>query len=200
MHPRVRAVADRVTYDVGALKHCLALLDEATLDSPASATGWPMRATFGHVAESQDAYAETVERWLDPSRERVDERSDAERLRVELAARFAGASREEIDMRLSSSRDAFLLALRRPTAAQLERPAVDGRALIEVLEHWSWHPREHGLDILETAPALRLDPVIVTWALGEPFAGAALESRRRALVGAVRAAIEDAQKSKGKRK
>jgi hypothetical protein len=193
MDARLRALADRFIYDTATLQHALTLLDDAALGLRSEATGWTVRATFGHLCEAQEAYAAASARLAEGTAPPAEfEGHDRDAHRSALPARHAATPAEELHARLAAGRADVVAALDRvpPNGNEPER---DGGAA-----GWAGHARGHGLDLLEAVEALRVDAVVVTWALGQPFDDPDLEKRRKALGPVVRKALQAARKRRKK--
>jgi hypothetical protein len=179
MSPELRAAADSFIYDVAMLLHVSDSLGDRDFERTVAATGWTLRQTFGHVAASYERYAGALERRVrgehapwEPVPSVVTAAAEKETPADVLAERMLGARRR------------ILASLEVVTPGQEASPLADGfPPLRQVVAAWARHGSGHSVDILEAAPDLGGDPLIIGWAFyPQPGEDGSLRGRRDALL------------------
>lgn len=168
MAPKLRAIADRLIYDIACLKHAVTLLPRGALDEKVAGGDWNVRQVLAHVAAYAELYADLLERRArgEPmAAEELDMTSFHER-----TVDGGDATLPDLLARLSAARDRCIAAFEALDPAALAEP-FRGATLLEVLERWSRHAGRHGLDVVSTFATLHTDPLLLRWTLAPEFAG-----------------------------
>ena len=196
--PGLRAAIDRFWLDGANLVYVASLLEGELAERRCQATGWTMRQTVAHLAESPRWYGEALAHFVAgkpgfPSDPNPTDRNAAH------ATRHATTPIADLLALHSANRTATLLGLRGLTPD--EQAGSLGRAtVIATAEAWSLHYAHHALDFLEAVPEVQLDPLLVNWAFWADFPDDAWNARRDALLKAVRKAIAEDEKKQRKRR
>jgi hypothetical protein len=168
MTPDLQAIADRFIYEHATLKHMLTLTSEADLGTSIPGSDWMVRQCLAHLSESLGGYAERIEAWLNGAA--LEDWSSAE-ANAEVAARSKSASAAELTATAAEGLRRLLPALRRIPEEHLSEPSVAEPAM-ETLKRFQRHASSHGPSLLEALPALKRDPLVLSWLLRVEFADA----------------------------
>lgn len=198
MLPLLRAVSDRFIYDNATLVTVAALLDAGgTNEGRCAATGWTPRQTLGHLGYAQEGYAVALERVV--AGEPIT-RPSGRLNQQQQAAQYAAADVSALIGELHAGRDRVLAALSALSDMLAAAPFAEHTGTLTVAEvvsgFFATHMREHGIDLLEAAPALAEDPVVLDWALEPAFA----EGREPEWLARRRAVIEAARQRLGRKR
>lgn len=163
MVPEVRALADKLIYDVAMVRYMATSLPKGGLER-AIPGGWTVRQLLGHLGDAQARYVDAL------ARSAVGEPPfpsgfDPDRLNSAAAPAFAKARLPALLDSLGSTRDALLDLLSPLTAEQLGSSFSHGLTLLGALQAWSGHLEGHALDIIDAVPELGRDPMVLNWVL-----------------------------------
>jgi len=190
MIPTVRALADRLMWEGAILRFLASILPE---DAPARATvtpGWSVTEAFAHLARQEQLHADSLERVLHggpaspPGWDRAAYEAETSRLAADLSIPhwLDEAARQ---------RARLYTMFGHIDEAALERPFNSTRTIREALDAWSGHYADHAFEIIEVAPEVLLEPILVRWLLRlEAGPDEALAAKQQALAQRVRAALE----------
>ncbi len=183
MLPVLRAAADQFIFDIATLKHVADLAGDEGLERSCEATGWTVRQTLIHLAASMEGYAEVLE----PA-------SGSGQPAVEFGQAMPTV---EIFERYDRARDRVIAAFERFDAT---RPAANP-PVFATIGPWVDHIPRHSIDLLEALPGVRIDSLVLTWAMFHDFGGdPAWLARRRAIVKVIREEYEAARPKRKRKK
>lgn len=183
MDPQLRAAADKLIFDLANVKVVATALPKGALDRRVEATGRTLRETFAEIAARQYAQAEGTAsyfagRQLDAAG--LEDEPAYQRERKRLGHKPA---LKDVFSSLEQSRDRLIRAY--------EAAAPPDEALSAELRRQAHHIEPHAIDFAEAAPEIRLEPMLLTWALEADFGDdAALSARQLRLYEAVRAELD----------
>ncbi len=183
MLPVLRAAADQFIFDIATLKHIAELAGEAGLDSVCEATGWTVRQTLAHLAGAMEGYAAAIESG-----------TGAGQAPAEFDAAVPVA---EIFDRYDRARDRVTAAFERFGAA----PLAPVPPVVDDFDQWMDHIPRHSIDLLEALPGVRLDALVLNWAMYHDFSDdPAWLARRLAIVKVLREELEAARPKRKRNK
>jgi hypothetical protein len=163
MLPEVRALADKLAYDVAMLKYVATGLPKGGLERTVPG-GWTVRQVLAHLAASEVMCVEALDRLL-AGEPPVPPDFDPDRINAEAAQRHSEARLPDVLGALADARDAMISRFEQLTAVQLGSPFGRVPSLRTVLVAWSGHCEEHALDLVDVLPSLRVDPMVLNWVL-----------------------------------
>lgn len=163
MVPEVRALADKLIYDVAMVRYMATSLPKGGLERVAPG-GWTMRQLLGHLGDAQARYVDALARFA-AGEPPFPSGFDPDHLNRIAAPAFAKARLPALLESLGSTRDALLDLLGPLTPEQLGTPFSHGLTLLEALEGWSGHVEGHALDVIDAVPGLGRDPMVLNWVL-----------------------------------
>ncbi|GAB4320409.1 MAG: hypothetical protein Kow0010_00170 [Dehalococcoidia bacterium] len=168
MPPALRAIADRLIYDIACLKHAVTSLPRGALDEKAGGGDWNVRQVIAHLAAYAELYAGMLERRARGEPPMPDD-FDIEAFH-ERTVEGGDARLPDLLGRLSAARDRCIAAFETVDVAALDEPFRRG-TLLQTLQRWSRHVGRHGLDIVSTFATLHVDPLLLRWTLAPEFSG-----------------------------
>ncbi len=166
MTPELRAAADRFIYEQATLKHMMALVPEGGFDRPVDGPATTVRALFGHLAGSLDAYAEAIKAWVADSDARHT--TQACRLDEEEVQRFTSMPAVEIVDVFGAGLNALVASLASVPADRIDQPFGDA-VFAEALTEWKEHNISHAIPLLRAVPEMRMDALVLNWLLYADF-------------------------------
>lgn len=185
MTPELRAILDRFMYEQATVTHIVMSLPPEGAERVVDGTGWTIRQLVAHFAASQEGYAETIGRWL--AGEQVEpEGFDPDLTNAETAAANAETPLSELIARLRKSLRALFAAFHLIADEKLGEPFGRDTAL-ETFHTWERHYLDHGLDLLDAAPEVRFDPLVLNWILYAEFVDERSKARQQQIMKEVRA-------------
>jgi hypothetical protein len=185
MTPELRAILDRFMYEQATVTHIVMSLPSEGAGRVVGGTGWTVRQLVAHFAESQEGYAAAIRRWL--AGEQTEPGGfDPDGANAETAAANADTPLPELVVRLRQSLRELFAAFHAIPGEKLGEQFGGGTAL-ETLHHWERHYLDHGLDLLDAAPEVRFDPLVLNWVLYADFADETSKARQQQLMQEVRA-------------
>ncbi|HXU25125.1 MAG TPA: maleylpyruvate isomerase N-terminal domain-containing protein [Tepidiformaceae bacterium] len=183
MTPGIRAAADRFILDTAHVKHVATSLPPGGLEREVEGFGWTVRQLLAHLATNQERYAIRLAEVAAGQPTTGDrDRADRDRRNDQAARRARRTPSREIVRQLDQALVRIVSAL-----DALSPEAADGnlgdRPLVERVTAWSKHCAEHGIDLIDTLPELRFDPLVLNWLLYVDYTGdAAREARQHQLL------------------
>lgn len=190
MHPHLRAAADKLIFDVAAAKHVAAAMPRKALDRAAAGGGHTLRETFAEMAARQAGHADGLRRYVDGGLAVPGDLAGEPgygRERKHLGAR---PSLKSVCASLEASRDALIGLFAELSDAQV-LTLVGHVALGDALLEGAHHMEPAALDFAEALPEIRLDPLLLNWALDADFGeDEALNRRQLALFDLVKDDLE----------
>lgn len=162
MTPEVRAIADRFILDTANLKYVAANLPEGALDRRVEALNWTVRQMIGHFVVWQEGYVEVLPAMI--RNEPPTAEFDLASFNANGAEQTANTPLPEMVARLDAALSQLLKLLTQMPKAAGDQPLGSG-TLTDLLRYWSLHMSEHSIDLVDTLPELRFDPMILNWAL-----------------------------------
>lgn len=185
MTPELRAILDRFIYEQATVTHIVTALPAEGAERVVGETGWTIRQLVAHFAESQEGYAAAIGRWL--AGEQVEPAGfDRDRVNAETARTHAETPLPELLVRLRKSLRALFAAFHAIPDERLADPFGPSSAL-ESFHTWKRHYLDHGLDLIDAAPEVRFDPLVLNWLLYAEFIDERSKARQRQLMEDVRA-------------
>jgi hypothetical protein len=185
MTPELRAILDRFMYEQATVTHIVMSLPPEGAERVVDGTGWTVRQLVAHFAESQEGYAAAIGRWL--ANEQVEpEGFDPDRTNAETARTNAQTPLPELLVRLRKSLRALFDAFHAIPDEKLAEP-FGAAGAIETFHTWERHYLDHGLDLLDAAPEVRFDPLVLNWILYAEFVDERSKARQQQLMKEVRA-------------
>jgi len=163
MLPEVRALADKLIYDVAMVKYIATGLPQGGLERVVPG-GWSVRQVLAHVAASQTMYARALDRFL-TGEEPLPRGWDPDRINAEAAEAYARARLPGVLREFQASREATFSCFEQLTEAHLASPFWRVPSLGAVLTAWSRHCEAHALDLVDALPGARTDPMVLNWIL-----------------------------------
>ena len=143
-------------FETGMLKLLGTQLAPGALERTVPSTGWTVRQSLAHLAAEQLRFAESLE-WA---------------ANIDVASGGAMGSDPRLLPAILADLDS---SLRRLVArlVELNGEALDApigtQTLLDVLRGWSEHAASHAIEMLETLPELRGDPMLLNWLLYQDF-------------------------------
>jgi hypothetical protein len=162
MTPEVRAIADRFILDTANLKYLASNLNESELERRIEPLGWSVRQAIGHFVAWQEGYVDVLPKMI--RAEPLGEEFDVDAFNAQGAQGSATTPLPELLARLDSALAQLLKILTQMPKAAGEQPLGRG-TLTDLLESWSLHISEHSIDLVDTLPEMRFDPMILNWVL-----------------------------------
>ena len=185
MTPELRAILDRFMYEQATVTHIVMSLPSEGAERVVGGTGWTIRQLVAHFAASQEGYAAAIGRWL--AGEPVEpEGFDPDRANAETARTNAETPLPELLVRLRTSLRELFAAFHAIPDEGLAEPFGPSGAL-EIFHSWGRHYLDHGLDLLDAAPEVRFDPLVLNWILYADFVDEPSKVRQQQLMKEVRA-------------
>lgn len=185
MTPELRAILDRFIYEQATVTHIVMSLPSEGAERVVDGTGWTVRQLVAHFAESQEGYAAAIGRWLAGERVEADG-FDTDRANAGTAQANAETPLPELLVRLRKSLRALFAAFHAIPDEGLAEP-FGGHTALETFHTWERHYLDHGLDLLDAAPEVRFDPLVLNWILYAEFSDERSNSRQQQIVKDVRA-------------
>lgn len=184
MTPELRAIIDRLMYEQATVTHIVMSLPPGGIDRVMQGPGWTVRQLVAHFADTQEGYGAAIERWLagEPA---VPDDSDTDRINALTAAANTETALPELLTRLRKSLRALFVALHHVPDGKLGEP-LGGPSAIETFHAWERHYRDHALDLLDAAPEVKFEPLVLNWILYADFDDDDARVRQRALMEEVR--------------
>lgn len=183
MNTALRAAADRLIYDVAALRTVAGSIEDPEFTAICPATGLSVAATFAQLVEGYRAAAASLVA-LAGSAPAIPEGWPG----TSAATPPGHVDPDDVDELLATALCDIIDALAALPPASATPPVV------EVVTAWSAIGANHALDFIEAVPALAFDPLLFNWAVfptpGEP---AGLHERRAAAIKRARAARKKAR-------
>lgn len=158
MLPALRALADRLIWDVANVRSVVERLPRGGLERRPAEGGRTLREIVAHLAAHQQALAQEA---LAVARGEAAAAAD-ERAKAQLAPALPLAESLAV---LAAARDTLIATLEPLTAAQLEQTLGNGMTFGQLLEQRSRHLAHHSLDFADALPELRFDPMVLNWVL-----------------------------------
>ncbi|MCC6383244.1 MAG: DinB family protein [Dehalococcoidia bacterium] len=157
----LRALADRLIWDVANVRYVAERLPRGGLDRRPAEGERTVREILAHLAASQQRFAQEAEALargdsLAAANEATSGRATGRRPAPGLAESLQA---------LAAARDATIAALEPVTAAQLDSASPDAGTVRKLLQKHSCHLAHHALDFADALPELRFDPMVLNWAL-----------------------------------
>lgn len=168
MLPQVRALADKLIYDVAMVRYMAANLPKGGLERKIPG-GWTVRQLIGHLGDAQARYAAALANVLagePPFPGGFDPMGQNEIA----APAFARARLPALLESLGATRDALLNMMESFTPEQVNEPFSHGLSLAGALGMWSGHIEGHALDVIDAVPELGRDPMVLNWVLYADYA------------------------------
>jgi hypothetical protein len=162
MTPEVRAIADRFILDTANLKYLASNLSESALERRVEPLGWTVRQAIGHFVAWQEGYIDVLPKMI--RGEPLGEGFDVNAFNEQSAEGSAATPLPQLLTRLDSALAQLLKILTQMPKAAGEQPLGRG-TLTDLLESWSLHITEHSIDLVDTLPEMRFDPMILNWVL-----------------------------------
>ncbi|MEO9254155.1 MAG: DinB family protein [Tepidiformaceae bacterium] len=162
MTPEVRAIADRFILDTANVKYLAANLPEGALDRRVEGLDWSVRQAFGHFVVWLEGYVEALPAMI--RNELPAGEFDVASFNSNGAEQTANTPIPEMVARLDTALSQLLKLLTQMPKAAGDQPLGSG-TLTDLLRHWSLHMSEHSIDLVDTLPELRFDPMILNWVL-----------------------------------
>lgn len=185
MTPELRAILDRFMYEQATVTHIVTSLPAEGAERVVDGTGWTVRQLVAHFAAAQEGYAAAICRWL--AGEQVEPNDfDPDRTNGDTAAASAGTPLPEAIARLRESLRTLSAALDGIADERLDEP-FGAYGALETFHAWERHYLDHGLDLLDAAPEVRFDPLVLNWILYAEFADELSSARQQKLMEEVRA-------------
>ena len=185
MTPELRAILDRFMYEQATVTHIVMSLPSEGAERVVDGTGWTIRQLVAHFATSQEDYAAAIGRWLAGEQVEPDD-FDPDRTNAETAAASAETPLPELLVRLRKSLRALFAAFHAIPDAALA-VAFGRYGALETFHAWERHYLDHGLDLLDAAPEVRFDPLVLNWILYAEFVDERSKIRQQQLMKEVRA-------------
>lgn len=184
MTPELRAIIDRFMYEQATVTHIVTSLPPGGIDRVMNQTGWTVRQLVAHFADTQEGYASAIQRWLagEPA---IPGDLDTDRINALTAAANAETPLPELLTRLRKSLRTLFVALHHVPDGKLGEP-FDGHSAIETFHEWERHYRAHAFDLLDVAPEVKFEPLVLNWILYADFDDDDARVRQRALMEEVR--------------
>jgi hypothetical protein len=161
MTPELRSIADRFILDAANLKYLATNLPPGALERRVEALDWTVRQAIGHFVVWQEAYDEIVPRMLTGNALPAAFRGDD--FNANGAEETRGTPLPELLARMQSGLSRLLTMI----DGMPDSPAgAPGRqATVDFLAHCASHVAEHAIDLVDTLPELRFDPMVLNWVL-----------------------------------
>ena len=184
MHHDLRAILDRFIYEHAGVRHLLLAAPPEADTRTLEGIGWTTVQAVGHFAQSQESYADLLQRWLDggttPAAGFHPDQSNAETIPA-----LANSSRADVLERYALSLRSLFAVLHRITDQQFEGP-FGGTTVRQALVAWSEHQVSHIFPFVAVLPETRYDPVIVNWLARTPVPNEETLAGQRAYIADVR--------------
>jgi len=179
MTPELRAIIDRLMFDQATTLHIVTSLPDGGTARMIEGTGGTVAQLVAHFAASQEACATALRRWLAGA--------PAEPPRFACEAVDGGeAALADAEAGLRVSLRALFAVLHEIPDERLGEPFGEASA-IETFHAWERHYLDHALDLVDAAPEVRLDPLVLNWVLHTSFDDERSRARQRALLEELRA-------------
>lgn len=179
MTPELRAIIDRLMFDQATTLHIVTSLPDGGTARMIEGTGGTVAQLVAHFAGSQEACAAALGRWL------AGEPAEPPRFSCTTADDEA-ATLTDAEARLRVSLRALFAAFHEIPDERLGEPFGEATA-IDTFHAWERHYLDHALDLVDAAPEVRLDPLVLNWVLHAGFSDERSRMRQRALLEELRA-------------
>jgi hypothetical protein len=184
MTPELRAIIDRFMYEQATVTYIVMSLPPGGVERVMEGPGWTVRQLIAHFAGTQEGYAAATERWL-AGQPALPDDFDTGRINAMTATANIETPLADLLARLRRSLRALFAAFHQVPDGDLEAPFA-GHTAIETFRSWGRHYRDHAFDLLDAAPELRFEPLVLNWILYAEFTDEGAQARQRALVEEVR--------------
>lgn len=185
MTPELRAIVDRFMYEQATVTHIVMSLPPGGAERVLDGTGWSIRQLVAHFADTQDGYASAIERWL-AGEQVVPDDFDTDSANANTVAAVADTPLPELLLRLRRSLRQLFAAFQAIPDERLSEPFA-GQSAIETFHGWERHYLNHALDLLDAAPEVRYEPLVLNWLLYGEFTDERSQARQAQLMEDVRA-------------
>lgn len=180
MIPEVRAAADRFILETANVKSVATKLPAGGLERQVVGEQRTVRQLLAHLASATDAAAEAVRRVI-RGEAMLPPGFTPDEFNRQAAEAAASIPLPEVIGRLDGSRDRMLEALGAVPDALFGELA--GRhTLLELVTDWSLHYVRHALDLADTLPELRFDPMVLDCLLYADFGDSPERAVRQAVL------------------
>ena len=185
MTPELRAIVDRFMFDQATFTHIVSSLPADGAARAVTGPGWTIGQLVAHFATSQERYAAAIARWL-AGEEVLPPDYDQDTENAAVAELHRDAPLDDSVRRLRESLRALFAAFHRVPDERLDQPFARGTAL-EAFHAWEHHYLDHALDLIDAAPEVRLDPLVLNWVLHANLGDGRSRDRQRQLLAELRA-------------
>ncbi|MBI2765359.1 MAG: hypothetical protein HYX53_05520 [Chloroflexi bacterium] len=168
MLPELRAAADKLIFDTANIQHVVKHLPRKAADRTVEATGLTLRETFALISARQEWYARSVDQHLRGKHLAAGDGAGEQEYLLKKRRQYEKPPLKDALRALSDARDRLIAAFERAgdDAASDDPGSIWSPAALLAQAH---HMEPHALDIAETVPELRGDPLLLNWAFNPDY-------------------------------
>lgn len=191
MDPHLHAAADKLIFDLAMAKYAASIVPKGALRRPLTKGGPTLRDTLVERAALQEGHAAAVRNFFDGKLLDGVDFADEQSYRREKKRLATGTPLKEVFASFARSRDRLRTVYAEVGEEQAGQQWGE-ESLADRLLRDAHHLEAWGLEVAEVVPEVRLDPMLLNWALGADLEGdAAGQVRQERLFALVQAELDE---------